>query len=82
MVQIRKKELEVIERSLRDGIELASKEVNKISMYKYFEIMPNSPIAIRYKTMLNALDIVQDLKAKAKVESCQILLNETDGIDP
>lgn len=77
MVQVSKKNLYIIERSLTDGIELASKGVNN-----YLERMPNSPIAMRYKLMLNALEIVKGLKAKAKVESCQRLLNETDGIDP
>lgn len=75
MVQISKKQLDIIERSLTDGIELASGAKN------YLKI-PNSPIVIRYKAMLNALEIVKGLKEKAKVESCQRLLNETDGVDP
>lgn len=75
MVQIRKKELEVIERSLRDGIELASGSKNYLKM-------PNSPIVIRYKRMLNALEIVKELQNKLRIESYQILLNETDCIDP
>lgn len=77
MVKISKKNLEIIESSLTYGIELASKGVNT-----YIERWPNSPIVIRYKDMLNALEIVKGLKEKAKVESCQRLLNETDGVDP
>lgn len=69
MVQISKKQLDIIERSLTDGIELASGAKN------YLKI-PNSPIVIRYKAMLNALEIVKELQNKLRIESYQRLLNE------